>query len=883
MKYRPLPAIVVIFAPVISALATDTTPAPPSQPPLDHRFLAAHCLKCHAEGVEDAAVRLDDLPAAITTVEAAERWQKVLNVLNSGEMPAEDEPQPEAAAKTEFLATLSQALATARRTIGDQGRIATLRRLNRREYKNTLRVWLDVDIDVSSLPDDKGGGPFDTIGSSLFMSSDQFEQYLALGRKAAGTAVARWREAGGAPPPRQTIRTEVEVAARRKVAGVLNGYFLGGYRMARAWQAAGADPAKAKDFGLPDDVEAKFRIRQYEIHGPYLGQFLAAPKSDEGAWLMWARGHYDTETITIPADAPPGDYLLRLRIAGNDKVPASRRFLEMGIPKSADDFALLQVFQITGSLGRPETLEIPVTITADGPRSFAFREKRHADPTAVGFASNMANVTNGVGLDFSMWIDWVEWQGPVPDPEMASRSLDLFGVSFPEEGDATTARGILAHFATQAFRGVQPQADYLDGLVGVFEGQRAAGKSFPEAIIEPLAVILASPAFLYLNEPLSPPAGDPAAAAADSDRSLSDLELAARLSYFLWAAPPDAELIAAAANGSLRTPATLAQQTERLIADPRSFELAKGFTHQWLSIDRLDFFRFDSQLHPDFDEPTREAAKHEVYHTFHTLLNDNLDARSLLKSDFVVVNGLLATYYELQDVTDPAKPKPIIGSAFRKVPVPAGSPRGGLVGMAAILGMGSNGERTSPVERGAWVLRKLLNDPPPDAPPNVPQLSRLDSQKISTRERLRMHQEEPQCAQCHRVIDPIGFGLENFDASGKWRTEEHAYRMGWVLEVGERKVHGKVVAASFPIDPAGAFYNGPSFKDYFELRDRIAARGDDFLRGLIENLYAYALGRPVSFADADTIDALVAQAKADGGRLAAIIQAIVATPEFQTK
>ncbi len=854
-----------------------------AMPTVQRRFLVAHCLRCHDQDTQEGVVRLDDLPLSIDSLVVAERWQKVLNVLNAGEMPPEDRPQPEVTAKTEFLATLSRALATARRTIGDQGRVATLRRLNRREYQNTLLSLLDIDFDVGSLPDDKAAGSFDTIGSALFMSSDQFEQYLAVGRKAAGTAVARWREADGSLARRQTFRTEVEIGARRKVGGVLNGYFLGGYRKARAWQAAGADPAKAKDFGLPDDVEAKFRIRQYEVHGPSLAQFLAAPKSDEGAWLMWARGIYDTETITIPADAPPGDYLLRLRIAASDKVPASRRFLEMGIPKSADDFELLKVFQITGSISRPETLEIPVTITADGPRSFAFREKRHADPGAAGFASNLATVTNGVGLEFSMWIDWVEWDGPVPDPEMASRSLQLFGMPCPEDGDADVAREIFSHFAKQAFRGVAPRADYLDRLVGIYEGQRAAGKEFADAVVEPLAVILASPAFLYLTEPLERPAGDSAHALPDSDRGLSDLELAARLSYFLWAAPPDAELLEAAANGSLRTPAVLARQTQRLMADPRSFELAKGFTHQWLAIDRLDFFRFDSQLHPDFDEPTREAAKHEVYHTFHTLLRDNLDARSLLKSKFVVVNGLLATYYDLQDMTDPIKPKPIVGETFRPVPVPAGSPRGGLLGMAAILGMGSNGERTSPVERGAWVLRKLLNDPPPDAPPNVPQLSRLDNQKIATRERLRMHQEEPQCAQCHREIDPIGFGLENFDAGGKWRTEEHVYRMGWVLEVGERKVHGKVVAASFPIDPAGAFYNGPSFMDFFELRDRIADRGDDFLRGLIENLCAYSLGRPVSFADADTIDALIGQAKADGGRLASIMQAIVATPEFQTK
>ena len=241
----------------------------------------------------------------------------------------------------------------------------------------------------------------------------------------------------------------------------------------------------------------------------------------------------------------------------------------------------------------------------------------------------------------------------------------------------------------------------------------------------------------------------------------------------------------------------------------------------------------------------------------------------------MVVNALLATYYGLDDGG-----KPIQGMNYRKVALPAGSPRGGLLGTAAVLGMGSNGERTSPVERGAWVLRKLLNDPPPPAPPNVPQLSRLDGQNNTTRDRMRMHQEEPQCAQCHRVIDPIGFGLENFDAAGKWRTEEHVYGFNWVVKGGPA---GKVVTASFPIDPAGAFHNGPSFKDFFELRDRIVEQGDDFLRGMIENLYAYALGRPVSFADADTIDALVVKAKADGGGLASIIQAIVATPEFRTK
>jgi len=257
-------------------------------------------------------------------------------------------------------------------------------------------------------------------------------------------------------------------------------------------------------------------------------------------------------------------------------------------------------------------------------------------------------------------------------------------------------------------------------------------------------------------------------------------------------------------------------------------------------------------------------------------VSGNLDARNLLQSDFVVVNGLMAAYYGLDDGGGP-----VVGDEFRIVKLPPDSPRGGLLGMAAILAMGSNGERTSPVERGTWVLRKLMHDPPPPAPPNVPQLTRLEGQQITTRERLRMHQEQPQCAQCHRVIDPIGFGLENFDAAGRWRTEEHFHGRDWVVK---NALAGKVVKKSWPIEPSGAFYGGPSFKGFFQLRDQLASRhADAFVRGLIENLYAYALGRPVSFADRETLDGLLAVAKQKGCGLRDIVHAIVSTSEFQTK
>ena len=852
-------------------------------------FFASHCTKCHSEKTQEGSVRLDDLPFAITTVETAERWQKVLGVLNAGEMPPAEEPQPQPAVKLELLADLSQALAAARKAIGDQGQVTLVRRLNRREYRHTLRDLLGVEVDTSSLPADTGTGSFDTIGSGLFMSSDQLEQYLAIGRTAIAAAASDWPKPGDTRPERKTERREVETAARKQIEGLLNGYFLGGFRKAKEWEAAGADPAKAKDFGFPDEHEAKFRIQAYENHGPYLEHFLAAPHADKGAWLMYAANNYhDTEAITIPPTAPPGNYLLRLRVAAAAEAPQVRRFLEMGSKGSKDDprsdFETIEAFQVTGTFDQPQVLEIPVRVTASGPRTWYFREKRYNDGHADGFQNSLDKTKNGVGRDLALWIDWVEWDGPVPSGTPSVVYEQVFGGLAKKGPEGQIVRTILRRFGKLAFRGATPANDFLDRLVTVYETRRKAGDEPLVAIREPMAVMLASPGFLYLADPLAEKSDTERDYGRNDDRDddddthtrrLSNRELATRLAYFLWAAPPDTQLLTLAAAGELRKPAVLAAQVDRMIADEKSHDFTAGFTHQWLGLDRLDFFRFDHQLYPEFDESTREAAKREVYETFHTLLADNRDARKLLKSDDVVVNGLLATYYGLDDAGTP-----VTGDAFRVVKLGPESPRGGLLGMAAILAMGSNGERTSPVERGAWVLRKLINNPPPPAPPNIPQLARLESKPVTTRERLRMHQEQPQCAQCHRSIDPIGMGLENFDAAGRWRTEEHFYGKGWVVK---DKVAGKVVQQSWPIEPAGVFHNGPSFRDFYELRDEIAtAHADAFVHGLIENLFAYAIGRPVSFADAESIEAMAQAAARDGG-LKSIVQRLVASEEFQTK
>ena len=307
----------------------------------------------------------------------------------------------------------------------------------------------------------------------------------------------------------------------------------------------------------------------------------------------------------------------------------------------------------------------------------------------------------------------------------------------------------------------------------------------------------------------------------------------------------------------------------RLIADPRSDNFVAGFVHQWLDMQRLDLFQFDVKLYRDFDESTRAATREEVYQSFAHLLRNSEDGSigKLLKSDYVFVNGLLATYYGIEGVS---------GDEFRKIKLPAGSPRGGLLGMAAIHAMGSDGVVSSPVERGAWVLRHLLNDPPPPAPPNVPQISRLEGQVLTSRERLLAHQEEAQCASCHRKIDPIGFGLENFNAAGKWRTED-SYQM---KDERGRGVGGR---KTWTIDASGAFHNGPKFSDYFQLRELIANREQDFARGLTEHLVEYALGRPFGFTDDDLANEIVSSARSEGFSVSEFIHALVQSKPFQAK
>ncbi len=878
-------ACTALFAP-LPLRAASAVPLPSTELPAHHKaFLENHCFECHGPDKQKGKVRLDTLSFNINSIENAELWRKVLAQINSGDMPPEDHPkQPDKTVKADFLESLSNTMVIARKVLTDQGGKITMRRLNRREYQNSLREILGVDVEVSSLPADGSLETFDTVGSALFMSPDQFQLYRQLGKKALTLSfeqaltpheVRKFRkeaEAETIPAIERTLAEFVSIRKRHQQWAVAvedaarkpkNSAVCAEIRAATKdepnkfsdafylqWEKIEGAPAPSA-FGFPDAIDANMMKNRWDSYIPQGVAYLTMPKSKTGSFLGIAYLPHRWVTIRVPGDWPPGDYKIRVCIAATDEGEPERRFVDF--LASHPNSYVISTHEVSGTMDKPQVIEIPITLDKEGGRVFQFGEKGVlGNPDGKGTANQVfarGYRQSQIGPDYALWVDWVEAEGPFPRVATAATQSALREqlVQFQKQPD--DPRPIISQFAERSLRGRPLAPEVLDRLVRLYEMRRNAGDATLEAIKEPLSVLLSSPSFLYFAEP----------ADEKQPRSLTPLELATRLSFFIWSAPPDAELVEVAKRGDLNKPEVLSAQLQRLLADPRSDEFTNSFVSQWLGMPRLDFFQVNEKLHPSFDLPTKAAAKDEVFETFRLLLKTKGSLSKLLKSDSVVVNGLLARYYQIPDVS---------GDEFREVTLPTGSPRGGLLGMAAVLAMGGNGEQTSPVERGAWVLRKLLHDPPPPAPANVPQLNRLSNKQLTTPERIAQHQEDPQCTQCHRKIDPIGFGLENFDAVGKWRTEDA--RPG-------------VPKDNSAIKPAGAFHKGPAFKDYYEMRDIIASQPERFARGFTEALIEYALGRPFGFSDEEFANEIVKRAAQKNFAISEFIFAVVAAKPFHSK
>ena len=820
-----------------------------SLPETKRVFLRDYCFECHDSANQEGQFDFEKISFDLSNIESAARWQKVLDVINSGEMPPEEATQPTAQSKADFLEALSGKMVIARQILSDSGGVITMRRLNRREYANTIRTLLGVDVELDELPSDADPGSFDTSGSSLYISSDQIEKHLSLGHQAVSTLIAS-----------QTNRKKIDLhkeceTETNRVIKKKRDQLLKRHNLAEEWRKSDGRPPT--DFGYIDASRVQFEEGQYKRSFPAYDAYLKFPPTKTGVAFTVSQAGAMVDYTSLPTTAPAGEYLVRIRVGRLPNTSPQRSYIEYGsVAPGArtGEIAVRGHHKITGTYEEPEIIEFPLTINHANERKIGLRERQ---PNTREAARTAFSTARAQGKDLpppAIWLDWVEIIGPINRNQTKKHFERLFPSS--EDGEESkNARSILKQFAERAFRSKHPSNTYLDRLEKLYVEERKSGLNFKRALVTPMAVILASPSFLYLQEPND----------SSHRRVLTDQELAVRLSYLLWSSPPDQRLLYLASKGKLRKPAILKEETDRLLADPRSMKFVRSFTHQWLQMERLDFFQFNYLLYPQFDESLKMAAREEVFQTFDSLLRNNESLGQLIKSDHIVINEILADYYGLSGVS---------GNEFQRVPLPPTSPRGGLLGMAAILAMGSDGERASPVERGAWVLRKVLHNPPPPAPANVPQLSRLTEKLLSVRDLQSAHMEEPQCAQCHRKIDPIGFGLHNFDATGQWRDKET------VSLIANKKVRR---TKTHVIDPSGNLPNGDTFADFFELRDQIAKQEQNFARGFSESLIEYGLGRPYGFSDRMLADEILIEAEAQGNQISAFIHALVQSKAFRQK
>ena len=416
------------------------------------------------------------------------------------------------------------------------------------------------------------------------------------------------------------------------------------------------------------------------------------------------------------------------------------------------------------------------------------------------------------------------------------------------EDERPCAQQIVSQLASKAYRRPPNEMD-IEGLMSFYETGATEG-DFESGVRTALQAILASPHFVFRLEEV------PDAIEAGGIHRLNDLELASRLSFFLWATVPDEELVKLASQGLLSDPAVVDRQVERMLADPRSEALATRFASQWLRLQDLEKIDPDYLFHPLYDDTLASALKWETELFFENLVREDRSVLEILTADYTFVNERLARHYGIPNVT---------GSQFRRVKLdgPELNARRGVLGHGSVLTLTSIADRTSPVIRGKWILEVLLGSPPPPPPPNVPLLDATTDQArgraLSVREAMELHRSNPACTSCHRVIDPLGLALENFDATGAWRIKDNGV----------------------PVDVSGELYDGTPLDGPSGLRQALLKYQDVFVTSFTESLMTYALGRRVEYYDMPTVRGIVREAKANDYRISSFIKGIVGSPAFQ--
>jgi hypothetical protein len=718
-------------------------------------------------------------------------WEKVVRKLRAGQMPPQPLPRPDKATYDGFATYLETALDRTAAAHPNPGRTG-VHRLNRAEYSNAVRDLLAMDIDdLSILPADDSGGGFDNIADVLSVSPLLMEKYLSAARKISRLAV-------GDP----TIRSEV---GRYEVSEYLK-----------------QDERMSED--LPFGSRGGMAVR---YHFPLDGEYVVKIRLQRTENLF-VRGIAEPHTLDVRLD---GARVKSFTLGGEHKGRAEGT----GAMDSVD----------------PDQRESDYERTADAGLEVRFPAKAGTRVVGVAFLNEFSAAENQRG-ESEIAVSNITITGPYNargPGETPSRRRIFVCTPSGAKDDETCARKILSTLARRAYRRPVTDAD-LPELLNLYREGRGSDSSeagFEAGILMGLRRILISPEFLFRIE------RDPPDAAPNTAYRISDLELASRLSFFLWSSVPDDELLNLAEKGRLRSSEVLEQQVRRMLADARSRSLVDNFAGQWLYLRNMKTAHPSKDVFPDFDENLRDAFQRETELFFESMLREDHSVLDLLRANYTFVNERLAAHYGIPNIH---------GSRFRRVTL-ADQNRRGLLGQGSILTVTSIANRTSPVLRGKWVLENLLGTPPPEPPPNVPPLKEKGEggAERTMRQQMEEHRANAVCAGCHKLMDPIGFALDNFNAIGQWRTAE-----------------GKA-----PIDASGVLPDGSPIKGPAELQKVLLSRPEQFARTITEKLLTFALGRGVEYYDQPVIRRIVREAAPGDYRWSALIMGIIKSDPFQMR
>jgi len=756
-------------------------------------MLTQYCMACHNERLKTGGLVLD--PQALGNVPAhAETWEKVVRKLRAGLMPPPGMPRPPAEVLNGLVGSLEDELDRAATVSPNPGR-PMLHRLNRAEYANAIRDLLHLDVDTATLlpPDDSAFG-FDNVADVLGVSPSLQERYLSAASKISALAMGDVN----IRPSSETYRVRQDLSQNQHIDGLPLGT-LGGIRITHFFPVDATYDIKTTLYrtnlnivrGLEYPNEFEIAIDGRPVHRATIGG-----QEDLAALFQKPTDTGDAVEARMRAKVPvsAGAHEVTVTFIGNLAVEDTQR-LQTFIRSSADNFDWT---------GRPHIQ----TVAIAGP----------FEVTGPGSSESRADVLS------------CQPGGTI--------------------SEARCARQILSRLARRAYRRPVSEAD-LKPILQFYDEGRAKG-SFDTGIARGLERILASPLFVFRVESDPPSPSATARQVPGTAYRISDVELASRLSFFLWSSIPDDELLGLAEQGRLRTEVVLAKQINRMLADPRADALIINFAGQWLQLRNVRSVQPNSDLYPDFDDNLRQGFRRETELLFDSIVREDRPVLDLLTADYTFVNERLARHYGIPGV---------YGSRFRRVPV-RDDARRGLLGHGSILSVTSHAERTSPVLRGKWVLDNLLGlpvpPPPADVNTNLPQSA--DAPK-TLRAQMEAHRSSPVCASCHRVMDPIGFAMENFDPVGAWRSRE----------------------PGGPIDASGQLADGTKINGVVELRKAILARPEMFVSTMTEKLLIYALGRGLETYDMPVVRKIVADARQQNYQFSSIVRGIIRSTPFQMR